>query len=48
MTGGRNIFDYPVKNDLRTYNSIKKTATGQGDDHTTRCLYWNIPFRKIL
>ena len=27
-----------MKKNLRTYNSIQKTATGQGDDYTTGCL----------
>ena len=25
------------KNDLRTYDNIRKIATGQGDDYTTGC-----------
>ena len=32
MIDGRNFFDQPVKNNLITYDNIKKTATGQGDD----------------
>ena len=35
MIDGKNLFDQPVKNDLRTYDNIRKTATGQGDDYTT-------------
>ena len=31
-------FDQTVKNNLITYDSIQKTATGQGDDYTTGCL----------
>ena len=38
MIDGKNVFDQPVKNDQRTYN-ITKLATGQGDDHTTDCLF---------
>ena len=38
MIDGRNFFDQPVKNNLRTYQSIRKIATGQGNDYTTRCL----------
>ena len=38
MIDGRNFFDQPVKNNLRTYNNIQKIATGQGDDYTTGCL----------
>ena len=28
MIHGQNLFDYPVKDDLRTYDNIQKTATG--------------------
>ena len=35
MIDGRNSFDQPIKNYLRTYNNIKKIATGPGDDYTT-------------
>ena len=38
MIDGRNFFDQPIKNDLKTYNNIRKIATGQGDDYTTGCL----------
>ena len=38
MIDGQNLFDQPVKSYLRTYENIKKTATGQGDDYTTGCL----------
>ena len=38
MIDGRNFFDQPIKNNLRTYNNIQKIATGQGDDYTTGCL----------
>ena len=27
-----NFFDQPVKSDMRTYDNIRKIATGQGDD----------------
>ena len=32
MIDGRNFFDQPVKNDLKTYDNIQKIETGQGDD----------------
>ena len=35
---GRNVFDQTVKNNLRTYDNIRKIVTGQGDDCTTGCL----------
>ena len=38
MIDGRNFFDQPVKNDLRTYDNIRKIATGLGDDYTIGCL----------
>ena len=37
MTDGKSFFDEHVKNNLRTYDSIQKIATGQGDDYTTGC-----------
>ena len=43
MIDGQNVFDKPVKNDLRTYDNIRKIAIGQGDDYTTACLlHYNI------
>ena len=38
MIDGRNFFSQPVKNNLRTYDNIRKIATGQGDYYTTGCL----------
>ena len=38
MINGKNIFDQPIKNNRVTYENIKKIATGQGDDYTTRSL----------
>ena len=38
MIDGRNFFDQKIQNDLKTYSNIRKIATGQGDDYTTRCL----------
>ena len=34
----KNFLNQPVKSDVRTYDSIHKFATGQGDDYTTDCL----------
>ena len=31
------MFYQPVKNNLRTYDYIRKIVTGQGDDYTTGC-----------
>ena len=38
MIDERNFFDQSVKNNLRTNDSIRTIATGQGDDYTTGCL----------
>ena len=38
MIDGRNFFDQPVKDNLITYDNIRKIATGQGDDYTNVCL----------
>ena len=44
---GENFFDQPINNDIKTYNNIKKIATGQGDDGTTGCLLDHTYFKKI-
>ena len=45
------FFDQPVKNNLITYDNIRKIATGQGDDYTTGCLldynYFNNYYKMI-
>ena len=38
MIDDKNVFDKSIKNDFKTYENIKKIATGQGDDCTTGCL----------
>ena len=38
MIDGENFLDQPVKNDIRSYDNIRKVGTGQGDDYTTGCL----------
>ena len=38
MIDGQNFFDKPARNDLMTYDNIRKIATGQRDDYTTGCL----------
>ena len=45
MIDGRNVFDQPMNNDIKTYENIRKIATGQGDDYTTGCLS-NYPYFK--
>ena len=48
---GQNVFDEPVKNDMRTYDDIQKLATCSGDNYTTGCLldcpYFNEHFELI-
>ena len=34
---GRNFFDQSIKNNLKTYNKIRRIALSQGDDCTTGC-----------
>ena len=38
MINEQNIFDHPVKSNLRTYNKIRKIASGQGNDYTASSL----------
>ena len=34
----RNFYDQSVNDQIKKYEEIRKTATGQGDDYTTECL----------
>ena len=34
MIDGKNFFDQPVTNDIRTYKNIQEIKTIQGDDYT--------------
>ena len=43
---GRKFFDQPIKNDLKTYDNIRKMSTGQGDDNKTGCLLDYLHFKK--
>ena len=51
MIDEKNFFDQPVKSSMRTYDSIRKFAAGQGDDNTTGCLldydYFNKLYKMI-
>ena len=42
----KHFFDQPVKNNLRTYDSIRKIETGKRDDYTTSCLLYCNYFNK--
>ena len=35
---GKNFFDQPINNDIKTYEIIRKIATGQEDDYSAGCL----------
>ena len=50
MIDGRNFFDQPINSMTKTYENIRKIATGQGDDYTTGCLldYTYYLFQKSL
>ena len=38
LTDGRNFYDQPINDQIKKYDEIRKTATGQGGDYTTGCL----------
>ena len=44
---GKNVFDQPINNNVKTYENIIKIATGQGDDYATGCLTDYPYFKKI-
>ena len=48
MIDGKHFFYQPIKNDLKTYDNIRKIATGQDDDYTTGCLLDYPLFQKLL
>ena len=37
MIDGKNVFNQPVRSDIKTYN-IRKITTGQQDDYKAGCL----------
>ena len=39
MIDGKNFFNQPINTTTKTYENIRKVATGQGDDFTTPCLF---------
>ena len=45
MIDGRNFFDQPIDSMAKTYENIRKIATGQGDDYTTGC-FLDYPYFK--
>ena len=49
---GRNFYDQPINDLIKTYDEIRKISTGQDDDYTTRCLldfaYFKRNYRLIV
>ena len=39
MIDGKNVFDQPTNIKFKTYENIRRIATGQEDDYTTSCLF---------
>ena len=46
MSDGRNCFDPPINSMSKTYENIRKIATGKGDDFTTGWLLGYLYFKK--
>ena len=46
MIDGQNVLDKPVKSNMRTFDSIWKIATDQGDDCTTGSLLGYSSFKE--
>ena len=42
----KKLFDQPIKNNIKTYDNIRKTTTGQGHDYTADCLLYYKYFNK--
>ena len=38
MIDGKNVFDQPIKNDIKIYDYIREITPDQGHDYTTGCL----------
>ena len=46
MIDGKNFFDQPINNIIKTYENIRKITIGQGDDYATGCLLHYSYFKK--
>ena len=46
MIDGKNVFDQPINNMIKTYENIRKITIGQRDDYTTGCLLEHTYFKK--
>ena len=38
LIDGRDFYNQSINSQIKKYDEIKKTATGQGDNYTTGCL----------
>ena len=45
LIDGRNFFSQPIRNDIKTYENIMKTAFYLGDHYTTGCLLSYLYFK---
>ena len=45
MIDARNVLDQPINSMNKTYENIRKTATGKGDDYATDC-FLDYPYFK--
>ena len=48
MVDGKNFFDEPIKNHIKTYDNILKITNGQRDDYTIGCFLDYNYFKKTL
>ena len=46
MIDGKKSFDQPINKGIKTYENIRKVATGQGDDQTAGCLLDYLYFKE--
>ena len=46
MIDGKNFFDQPLNNIIKTYENIRKITIGQEDDYITGCLLDYTYFKK--
>ena len=46
MIDGKNFFDQPINNMIKTYENIREITIAQGDDYTTGCLLDYTFFKK--
>ena len=44
---GKNLFDQPVKHNMRENDNIREITTNQGDDYTL-VVYWTVIISKII